>query len=91
MRKTEVEREKEGGKRLEEKARGTERNRPEKKRHVLRLGLSGELSRAEQLQGSELGVGAKPGVEERRRERGREREERGLAAWVVQMGGTRHK
>lgn len=36
-------------------------------------------------------VGAGPGVEERRREREGERDERGLAAWVVQMGGTRHK
>lgn len=26
-----------------------------------------------------------------RREGEKEREERGLAAWVVQMGGTRHK
>lgn len=87
MKKSEKEKEQEkdkGGRREERAADRKKKIRKDRMRF-----LSGGLSRAE-LGGvaAELGVGARPGVEEKGE---KEREERGLAAWVVQMGGTRHK
>lgn len=55
-------------------------------------GASGELSRAEPSRvAAKLGVGWLGPDQGLRREGEKEREKRGLAAWVVQMGGTRHK
>ncbi|TNN34448.1 hypothetical protein EYF80_055395 [Liparis tanakae] len=81
----EVEEEKE-----EEKTRGkTDKTREDSvpsgaSRKLNRAGLSRKVP---ELQSRAVGAG--PGARERERER--EERERGLAAWVVQMGGTRHK
>lgn len=84
----EVEKGKEGG-------RGKEKpgDREDKKRKdEIPSRASSELNRAEPSRVvAELRVGWLGPDQGFRREGEKEREERGLAAWVVQMGGTRHK
>lgn len=58
-----------------------------KRKDKVPSGESGELSRVV----VKLRVGWLGPDQGLRREGEKEREERGLAAWVVQMGGTRHK